>query len=640
MNKPITPFTTVIVYAICGVVWILATDALLIELPLGTSLTNLWLGQHFKGILYILLSSILLYSVIKRNMARLELSQKAYIRMFRENPQPMWIFSTEDFRFMEVNYAAIRLYGYSREEFLRMTILDIRPPEDIPLIRRNQEGAQTGMLTNGQWRHYKKDGTLMHVRVVAFATTYERHSAEVVSIYDITDKLMADEALNKQEDLLRTVINSSENMVWAVNTQLQFLTLNNAFRQHSELFPGINQPDAFWESHYRKCLNGERQLLEYEVPAGNSYWKYAEISLEPIIHKNKITGVAGLARNVTERKEYEMALKKTLERYDLLSLATNDAIWDYDLASNTISWNEKMQQFYGFEGLGADVSYWINRIHPEDAEIMANSIAEAVSNRERRWQGEYRLLALKGEYRHVISRGYILYNEKDEPFRVIGALQDVEDKVRQQDEIRKLSLIASMTHNPVIISDPEARIEWVNKSFEDLSGYTLEEIRGLKPSSFLHGPATRAETLDEIQDKLNASQPCVVEILNYNNIGEPYWVLMDITPVVNASGKIERLIIIQTNITEKKKFVQQLEEKNKLLMEVAYISSHRLRKPVASMLGVIALMDKQDLSNPENERLIGFIERLTNDMDAMLHELADKCNHIYLAEQSQNDLPG
>ena len=143
----------------------------------------------------------------------------------------------------------------------------------------------------------------------------------------------------------------------------------------------------------------------------------------------------------------------------------------------------------------------------------------------------------------------------------------------------------------------------------------------------------------EIQEKLSAGQPCIVEILNYNSDGEPYWVLMDITPVVDASGKVERHIIIQTNITEKKKFVQQLEEKNKLLMEVAYISSHRLRKPVASMLGVMLLMDKENLCNPENERLIGFIEQLTNDMDAMLHELADKCNLIYRTERSQNGPP-
>src|SRR5690606_10068135 len=140
-------------------------------------------------------------------------------------------------------------------------------------------------------------------------------------------------------------------------------------------------------------------------------------------------------------------------------------------------------------------------------------------------------------------------------------------------------------------------------------------------------------------EKLARAQPCVVEILNYNSLGQPYWVLMDITPVMDASGKLERLIIIQTNITEKKKFEEQLKENNKLLMEVAYISSHRLRKPVASMLGVMALMDKENLANPENERLLGFIERLTNDMDAMLHELADKCSHIYLTERSQNDHP-
>lgn len=640
MKRPITPTTTVIIYVICGIAWILGTDALLLEFQRELSLRFLWFGQHFKGILYILLSSFLLHGLIKRNMSRLELSQKAYMRMFRENPQPMWIFSTKDFRFLEVNDAAIRLYGYSREEFLQITILDIRPPDDIPRVKENSQEAGTGTITSGQWRHYKKDGTLMYVRVEAFSTNYDKHPAEVVSIFDITEKYMAEEALIKQEELLQTMINSTENMVWAVNSQLQYIAFNNAFRHNSLLLNGINQPSPFWEEYYRKCLNGEKQLLEYETPGINGDWKYAEISLEPIIHQEKIMGVAGLARNVTERKEHELTLKKALERYDLLSLATNDAVWDYDLASNVINWNDKMQQVFEFEGMEADVSYWQERIHPGDRERVINSITEAISNREHRWQDEYRMFGMKGQYRHVISRGYIMYNEKGEPFRLIGALQDIEDKVRQQEEIRKLSLIASMTHNPVIISDPEARIEWVNKSFEDLSGYTLEEVKGLHPSSFLHGPETRKETMLEIQEKLSSSQPCVVEILNYDSDGEPYWVLMDITPVVDASGKLEHLIIIQTDITEKKKFVQQLEEKNKLLMEVAYISSHRLRKPVASMLGVMSLMDKENLCNPENERLIGFIEQLTHDMDAMLHEMADKCNRIYQTERSQNEQSG
>ncbi|QEH43053.1 PAS domain S-box protein [Chitinophaga sp. XS-30] len=635
MFKPITPLTTVIIYAICGILWILVTDTLLIQLP--WQLSSLWLGQHFKGILYILLSSFLLYGLIRRNIARLELSQKAYMRMFRENPQPMWIFSKKTFRFLEVNDAAILLYGYSREEFLQMTILDIRPPEDIPKIRGNQQKQGNSPITSGNWQHYKKDGNLMYVRVEAFATTYEKEPAEVVTIFDITGQYLADDALKKQEQLLKTMINSTHNMVWAVSTRLELIAFNDTFRRHSGLFEGISEPSDYWRMYYEKCLAGEKQLFEYRMEDKDEDWQFAEISFEPILHKDRITGVACLAQNITERKRHEIALKKALERYDLISLATNDAIWDYDLASNKISWNEKMQQYYGFAGLEADVSYWQDRIHPEDREIMMRSVGEAVYKKQSRWQGEYRMLGVKGEYRHVISRGYILYNEKGEPYRLIGALQDVEDKVQQQEEIRKLSLIASMTHNPVIISDPEAHIEWVNKSFEDLTGYTLEEVRGKQPSSFLHGPGTNPRTLQEIQEKLSTSQPCVVEILNYTSDGEPYWVLMDITPVVDASGKIEHLIIIQTNITEKKKFVQQLEEKNKLLMEVAYISSHRLRKPVASMLGVIALMDKADLSNPENERLIAYIERLTNEMDTMLHEMADKCNRIYEVELRQND---
>lgn len=604
MPKPISPFLTVIVYAICGILWILGTDTLLHYLPWHVALETM---QHFKGILFILLSGLLLYWLLKRNAGKLASYAKGYARMFHENPQPMWIFNKKTFRFLQVNEAALHLYGYTREEFLQMTILDIRPEEDIPKVRANQhQRIYTGYSADGDWRHFKKDGSLMYVKIESFTTLYGNSPAEVVSIFDVTGKYLADEALNKQEQLLKTIINSTRNMVWAVSPQLQFIARNEVFRNSASLLTGIEQPTDYWKKYYEKSLLGERQVIEFTSGTTDEEWSYAEIFFDPILHNGKINGVACLAWDITDKKRQELALKKALERYDILTLATNDAIWDLDFATNRVTWNNNALLHFGFGSLENDVSVWQSRIHPEDADGIINSILEAMQEGRHHWHKEYRLLGNKGQYRHTVSRGYILYNDKREAVRMIGALQDVEDKRVKDEEIRRLSLIASMTHTPILITDMQEQIEWVNKSFEDLSGYQLEDVKGMRSDAFLHGPDTNPATLEEIRKKIAASQSCVAEILHYNSEGTPYWVLMDITPVVDASGKVERLIIIQTNITEKKKMAERLEE-------VTYIGTHRLRAAVSTLQGFMPKLGDSGAA--------GDLRTVISELEGMLEEM-------------------
>ncbi|HEU4551576.1 MAG TPA: PAS domain S-box protein [Chitinophaga sp.] len=637
MSKPTSPLAIIVIYAVCGIIWGLGME--LLAALLGTREHPMLLDQllNHREIIFVLLSAILLYRLFKNNEQTLRQSKQAYIRMFSENPQPMWIYNKENFRFLEVNDAAVHLYGYTREEFMKMTILDIRPEEDVARIVENKEKqTAAGYNDSGIWRHYKKDGSLMYVKIEAFTITYDNKATEVISVADITSQYLAKEALQRQEQLLKSIINSSQAMVWAVNAQWQFMAVNRVFQDKCGLLTGLQEPSLFWKTHYEKSLQGEKNLVEIHNETAEEEWKYIEVSFDPIFQNGNITGVVCLARDISGKKQQEINLRKALERYDIVTMATNDAIWDFDLHSNKIIWNDNAIHFFGFSNREEDVDFWIKRIHPDDEALATESVYQAVKEGRNQWQGKYRLKDINGQYRHVISRGYIVYNEKGEPARMIGALQDVEDITVKNEEIRRLSLVASMADNPVLITDRQGCIEWVNKSFEDLTGYALEDVKGLKPHTFLHGEDTNQDTAQEIRDKLEALQPCVVEILNYTSTGKPYWVLIDITPITDASGQIERHIVIQTNITEKKKIVQQLEEKNRLLTDIAFISSHRLRMPVASILGIFAQFDKENLASPNNRLFLDYIEKLANDLDGMLHEMADKCNQIYGADKPED----
>jgi two-component system, cell cycle sensor histidine kinase and response regulator CckA len=97
---------------------------------------------------------------------------------FAENPYPMWIFDRETLAFLEVNYAATRAYGFSRAEFLAMTLLDIRPAEDIPEPLRETKHPQQS--TAETWRHMSKDGVVFSVVITSWELIFNGHSAELV----------------------------------------------------------------------------------------------------------------------------------------------------------------------------------------------------------------------------------------------------------------------------------------------------------------------------------------------------------------------------------------------------------------------------------------------------------------------------
>src|SRR5690606_28514309 len=95
----------------------------------------------------------------------LEESEKNYRQLFKSNPSPMWVYDLETLQFLDVNEAAINNYGYSLAEFLSMTIKDIRPAADVPKLVANVESAQKGLEYSSDWRHLKKDGSVIYVDI-------------------------------------------------------------------------------------------------------------------------------------------------------------------------------------------------------------------------------------------------------------------------------------------------------------------------------------------------------------------------------------------------------------------------------------------------------------------------------------------
>jgi PAS domain S-box-containing protein len=133
-------------------------------------------------------------------------SDKPYRLLFENNPLPMWVFDTETLSFLAVNEAAQLHYGYSQEEFLGMTIRDIRPPDDVPALDRFTSGDRSPMVFAGVWRHVKKDGTVIDVEITSHEVPFEGKPGRLVLANDVTERKRAEDRLREAEAKFRSLV--------------------------------------------------------------------------------------------------------------------------------------------------------------------------------------------------------------------------------------------------------------------------------------------------------------------------------------------------------------------------------------------------------------------------------------------------
>ncbi|MFO7977771.1 MAG: PAS domain S-box protein [Bacteroidales bacterium] len=124
----------------------------------------------------------------KNDEMALRESETRYHMLFESNPHPMWVFENTGFRFLDVNQAAMKKYGYTREEFMNMTLTDILIPEEKSRLQRSIEGVNKGFRFPSEWAHRLKDGTRIEVETTSRAINFKGHDARLVLITDITER--------------------------------------------------------------------------------------------------------------------------------------------------------------------------------------------------------------------------------------------------------------------------------------------------------------------------------------------------------------------------------------------------------------------------------------------------------------------
>jgi PAS domain S-box-containing protein len=177
--------------------------------------------------------------------------------------------------------------------------------------------------------------------------------------------------------------------------------------------------------------------FEFRALAGDGSEVWLGQNVQLIVEAGEVVGFEAIARDITERKQAEAELQALVERYRLVNRATNDALWDWDLATNEVAWNAAVQTIFGYaeDDVDSSIAWRSARINPLDAERVQSGIAAALGGTDEDWSAEYRFRRADGQYATVLDRAFIARDEHGTPVRMIGSMQDV-TATRQAEEER------------------------------------------------------------------------------------------------------------------------------------------------------------------------------------------------------------
>ncbi len=319
---------------------------------------------------------------------------------------------------------------------------------------------------------------------------------------DITGRKRAEEQLKR----FRAALNASADAIFLVDAEaMKIIDLNDAAAHSLGYEPaelaGRNPAMLFAD-------RGEAELrAEYErlvsSPEGTqlvrAHFRRKDGSLVPVEGTRRVVRTAGrsyvvgIVRDITERLKAEERLQQSLERFEIVARATNDVVYDWNLHTDQIWWNENFCTVFGYEPyeVGAYVESRISRIHPQDLASVTGDCRSAIDGGYRSWSGEYRFRRKDGSYAVVFDRGMVIRDSSGKPVRMIGAMVDV--TARKESE-RTMALHAQRQE---II----ARLGQLALGQAELEAVLAEAARGLRDggceaATIVEGAAQWAAQLD------------------------------------------------------------------------------------------------------------------------------------------------
>ena len=345
----------------------------------------------------------------------------------------------------------------------------------------------------------------------------------------------------------------------------------------SNIFDRVHADDVSTvRAAVEKLAPEQVKLLEFRMQGANGESRWVETSWNNRTEDPAVKGIVVNWRDVTQRKRAESKLKESEERFKIIASAANDAVWDWDLVTDVVTWNEGLKTIFGYldRETANQRAWWTARIHPDDRERTLAEIDSLINGSRRFWSDEYRFLRSDGSYAYVLDRGYVIRDERGKPVRMIGAMLDMSERKRseqalKESEQRYRSLVTT-TASVVWLADRNGEFTAPQPSWEAYTGQRYAEYRGLGWLNAIH-PQDRDNVRTTWKQALKEPAALYeVEGKVWHAPSRDYrWFVARAVPLTDGDGGVREWIGSVRDVTERKQAEERLRESESQLRLVA-----------------------------------------------------------------------
>lgn len=556
-----------------------------------------------------------------------------YRRLFDDNPVPMFIFNRETYGFIAVNRAALNLYGYTKEEFLKLTALDIRPDEEkerFTKLEKEWNGPHTNI---GRSLHKKKDGTAFYVQFYVLDSVFAGRNARMAVIDDIDKKVGTEQALRNTEQQLENILESITDGFFMLNANWEFTYLNKtAVRILDTSGRGLLHKNVWAEfpaARHLKFFTHYHTVMQQRV---STHFEEYFPPLQLWVSVNAYPTADGMAvyfQDITEQKKITDKLYIDEQNIRAIINNTRDVIWSMDRNYGIISANVAF-----FERIAALTGKKPEELTVADFDpVLFKTWTDLL---DRAFAGEAYKTVLEENYDGNVVYTEVsfnpIYNKNNE---VIGAgcfSRDITQQRNMEQQIedneRNLRALIDNTTDLIWSVDTDFNLISANQPYLD----AVYEFTG--KYSETGTPVLLAEFGDKLvnywrgnyEHALKHGHFIAEDKMEIN--GEPVIREVSLDPIYDEEKQVAGVSCFSRNVTEQRAHGVRIEAQNKVLNEIAWTQSHKIRNHVATIMGLTQLFDKTNVNSAENERIIEGIDKSSHELDRIIRQVNEQIQSL------------